>query len=42
VKLFGNNPQQNQQKAEEIARVMESINGVADVFNGITIAGRQW
>ena len=39
VKLFGNNPQQNQEKAEQIADVMDSIKGVADVFDGIVIAG---
>ncbi len=39
VKLFGNDPIQNQEKAREIGDVMDKINGIADVFNGITIAG---
>ena len=39
VKLFGNDPLQNQEKARQIGEVMENINGVADVFNGIVVAG---
>ncbi|MCY7409996.1 MAG: efflux RND transporter permease subunit [Chitinophagales bacterium] len=39
VKLFGNDPEQNHEKAKEIGKVMENINGIADVFNGIIIAG---
>ena len=39
VKLFGNDPLQNQDKAQQIGEVMRNINGVADVFNGIVIAG---
>lgn len=39
IKLFGNNPKQNEEKAKQIADVLENISGVADVFNGIVIAG---
>ncbi|HYV94538.1 MAG TPA: efflux RND transporter permease subunit [Chitinophagales bacterium] len=39
VKLFGSNPEQNQENARKIGEAMEKINGVADVFNGIVIAG---
>lgn len=39
VKLFGNNIQQNQERARQIAAVMEKVPGVADVFDGIIIAG---
>ncbi|MEO5673468.1 MAG: efflux RND transporter permease subunit [Chitinophagales bacterium] len=39
VKLFGNDPDENHEKARQIAELMEKIPGIADVFNGITIAG---
>ena len=39
VKIFGSDPAILAAKADEAAHILETIPGVADVFNGITIAG---
>ena len=39
IKLFGSDHRLLQQKAGEIASLIESVPGVVDVFNGITISG---
>jgi CzcA family heavy metal efflux pump len=39
VKIYGDDPQVLNQLADSIANIISSINGVVDVFNGITIAG---
>lgn len=39
VKLFGTNHEKIQELSRQIADSMETINGVADVYNGILIAG---
>ena len=39
VKIFGSDPAVLATKADQAAHILEQIPGVADVFNGITIAG---
>ncbi|MGI8508616.1 MAG: efflux RND transporter permease subunit [Gemmatimonadaceae bacterium] len=39
VKIFGSDPTILAQKADQAAHILEKVPGVADVFNGITIAG---
>ncbi|MGI8547695.1 MAG: efflux RND transporter permease subunit [Gemmatimonadaceae bacterium] len=39
VKIFGSDPTTLAQKADQAAHILEKVPGVADVFNGITIAG---
>ncbi len=39
IKIFGENQQKLQEISAEAAKVIEKINGTADVFNGITITG---
>lgn len=39
VKIFGSDPTVLAQKADQAAHILEKVNGVEDVFNGITIAG---
>jgi CzcA family heavy metal efflux pump len=39
VKIFGSDPAVLAQKAEQAAQILAKVKGVADVFNGITIAG---
>jgi CzcA family heavy metal efflux pump len=39
VKIFGSDPAVLAQKADETAAILSRVSGVADVFNGITIAG---
>jgi len=39
VKIFGSDPAVLAAKADQAAHILEQVPGVADVFNGITIAG---
>ncbi len=39
IKIFGDDPELLAQKANQIAAVVSGVQGVEDVFNGITIAG---
>lgn len=39
IKIFGNDQHTLQQLSEQVADVVEKVQGTADVFNGITIAG---
>jgi CzcA family heavy metal efflux pump len=39
IKLFGDNIPLLQKKAKEVARVISSVPGVVDVFDGVTISG---
>jgi CzcA family heavy metal efflux pump len=39
IKIFGENQQQLQDKAREVAAIASKVPGVEDVFDGITIAG---
>ncbi|UAY51253.1 efflux RND transporter permease subunit [Ferruginibacter albus] len=39
IKVFGNDPQQLQQLAKQIAEVTSNVKGTADVFDGIVITG---
>lgn len=39
VKIFGSDPTILAQKADQAAHILEKVQGVEDVFNGITIAG---
>ncbi|HQV38457.1 MAG TPA: efflux RND transporter permease subunit [Flavobacteriales bacterium] len=39
IKVFGNDQHQLQALAKKVARVVESVSGTADVFDGIVIAG---
>lgn len=39
VKIFGSDPTVLAQKADQAAHILEHVQGVEDVFNGITIAG---
>lgn len=39
IKIFGNDQQKLNQLAEQIADVTDSVNGTADVFDGIVVAG---
>ncbi len=39
IKIFGDDQQQLQQLAQQVAELAEQVPGTADVFNGITIAG---
>ncbi len=39
VKIFGDNPEQLHRLATQVADIVSSVNGTADVFNGIVIAG---
>jgi CzcA family heavy metal efflux pump len=39
IKIFGENQQQLQEKARQVAAIAKRVPGVEDVFDGITIAG---
>lgn len=39
IKIFGENQQKLQELSAEAAKVVEKINGTADVFDGVTITG---
>ncbi|HZY36583.1 MAG TPA: efflux RND transporter permease subunit [Mucilaginibacter sp.] len=39
IKIFGNDPQRLQDLSKQVADVVGSVKGTADVFDGITIAG---
>ena len=39
VKIFGDQEQALEQKVQQVADAVGKVNGVADVFNGLTIAG---
>ena len=39
IKIYGDNPDVLKSYAEKVSSEIETINGTADVFNGITIAG---
>ena len=39
IKVFGDNPELLKKYSEQIAETIEKVDGTADVFNGITIAG---
>ncbi|MEI6680401.1 MAG: efflux RND transporter permease subunit, partial [Mariniphaga sp.] len=39
IKIYGNNVTVLQQLANQVAKITQNIEGTADVFNGITIAG---
>ncbi|MES1159584.1 MAG: efflux RND transporter permease subunit [Bacteroidota bacterium] len=39
LKIFGNNPQTLQDLSQQVADVISKVEGTADVFNGIVIAG---
>lgn len=39
IKIFGDNTEQLKQLSEEVAQSVEAVEGTADVFNGIVIAG---
>ncbi|MEO5584461.1 MAG: efflux RND transporter permease subunit [Flavobacteriales bacterium] len=39
IKIFGNDQHQLQALAQKVAKVVEGVNGTADVFDGIIIAG---
>ncbi len=39
IKIFGDDQEELKKLAERCASIVESVNGTADVFNGITIAG---
>ncbi len=39
IKIFGDNQQKLQEIAKKVAEEVEKVEGTADVFNGITIAG---
>ncbi len=39
IKLYGDKPELLRQYAEQVAGVIDSVKGTADVFNGIVIAG---
>jgi Cu/Ag efflux pump CusA len=39
IKIFGDNPELLKKYSEQVASLIEKVDGTADVFNGITIAG---
>ena len=39
IKIFGDNPEKLQSLSKQVAAVVSSVKGTADVFDGITIAG---
>jgi multidrug efflux pump subunit AcrB len=39
IKVFGNNPQQLRELSRQVGDVVSGVDGTADVFNGIVIAG---
>ncbi|MEO7039673.1 MAG: efflux RND transporter permease subunit [Gemmatimonadaceae bacterium] len=39
VKIFGDDPTLLAQKADQVAKLLDKVSGVEDVFNGIVIAG---
>ena len=39
IKIFGDNTEQLHEKAEEIKKLIETVPGVVDAFNGIVISG---
>jgi len=39
IKIFGDNPELLNKYSEQVAETIENVEGTADVFNGITIAG---
>ena len=39
VKIYGDNPKVLQELAKQVASIVENVEGTADVFDGITVAG---
>ena len=39
IKLYGDNTQKLQELSQQIAEIVSTVKGTADVFNGITVAG---
>lgn len=39
IKIFGNNQEKIQSYSKKVAKIVETVNGTADVFDGIVIAG---
>ena len=39
IKIFGDDPQKLHSLSQQVSSIVENVNGTADVFDGIVIAG---